>query len=53
MCLVPSETKVNKNMIFNEKWKMLELQPSNARKVGPYAEDWSCFACYGVSFISR
>ena len=24
-----------------------------ARKAGPFGEDRSCFACYGVSFISR
>ena len=53
MYLVPSETKVNKKYVFNGNYKLLELQPSNARKAGPYAEDWSCFACYGVSFISR
>ena len=24
-----------------------------ARKEGHFAEDWRCFACYGVSFISH
>ena len=53
MCLVTSETKVNKKYIFNGKYKLLEHSLQTARKGGSFAEDWSCFACYGVSFISH